>query len=195
MNILKPNRPQPPSSPQPPPQNAQLPRMVPQMRPPTNQLHEDALRFGQQIVDLQATASRLHAELEDMTARAKLAEEEVRRLETRISYMEKAFEQRESSLSNDRDKWKMLYADVEKSLQLAGQIILDVVKKSETRQRTHVNLTTLAETISNPPSAEGGGHPEKSWPQLADSPSDQLDKEISDEIDKIKASANRPQQD
>jgi len=183
MNILKPNRPQPPSSPQPPPQNAQLPRMVPQMRPPTNQLHEDALRFGQQIVDLQATASRLHAELEDMTARAKLAEEEVRRLETRISYMEKAFEQRESSLSNDRDKWKMLYADVEKSLQLAGQIILDVVKKSETRQRTHVNLTALEQTIASSPQPD------------PPPTSDQLDKEISDEIDKIKASANRPQQD
>jgi predicted nuclease with TOPRIM domain len=166
MNILKPPK-QPQASQSPP--SVPLPRIVP--RPPTNQLHEDALRFGQQIVDLQATASRLHTELEDMTARAKLAEEEVRRLEARVVYMEKAFEQRETQLSDDRDKWKMLYGDVEKSLQLAGGIILDIVRKSETRRASHVNISSALADAIEPPSAPVDH--------------DKLDKVLREEVEKL----------
>jgi len=135
------------------PPATQMPRVVPPQARPPMQLHEEAVRFGQSIVDLQQTAARLQEEVAEWERRAKLAEEEVRRLEMRIAQMEKTFHEREEQLTEQRDRWKIAYADVEKSLQMAGGIILDIVKKSETRRSLNVNLNTLAESIENPPPA------------------------------------------
>ncbi|HMF27533.1 MAG TPA: hypothetical protein VKE42_02110 [Candidatus Cybelea sp.] len=124
-----------------------LPRAIMPTRPATQNLHEDALRFGQQIVDLQQTAATLQSELDNMTRRTMLAEEEVRRLDMRIAQITKTFEEREAILIEQRDHWKMQYADVETNLQLAAHVILDVMKKSETRRGANVNMKALAEEI------------------------------------------------
>ncbi|HMF28331.1 MAG TPA: hypothetical protein VKE42_06130, partial [Candidatus Cybelea sp.] len=89
----------------------------------------------------------LQSELDNMTRRTMLAEEEVRRLDMRIAQITKTFEEREAILIEQRDHWKMQYADVETNLQLAAHVILDVMKKSETRRGANVNMKALAEEI------------------------------------------------
>jgi hypothetical protein len=147
MSILNPKPKNPPPRAPVPPQHP-VPATRPQ--PPTNQLYEDAVRFGQGIVELQHTAARLQGEVDEWERRAKLAEEEVRRLEMRLDHQEHAAQERVASLEEQRDRWKIAYNDVEKSLQLAGGIILDVVEKSKTRRSLNINLNSLAEAVENP---------------------------------------------
>jgi len=170
-----------------------MPRVVaPQPQPaPEPTLYDEAVRFGNQIAGLQHTATRLQQEVDQWERRAKLAEEEVRRLEMRLEMMERSHREREQMLEEQRDKWKMQYNDVEKSLQLAGGIILDIIKKSEGRRAGNVNLGALAAeideahpmdragagedrpfarggggTAGTTTGGRGGGHPEKSCAHL-----------------------------
>ena len=130
---------------------------MPSPRPPvTKQYHEDALRFGQQIVDLEASREALQHEIETERGRRISAESEVERLKAVTKDLEVALARKTADLENECDHFKTqltvlrtMYTTAAKIL-LDGQAVLDVEGKVPA---TPVNMQALAEELSMPDAA------------------------------------------
>ena len=120
----------------------------PQHRLRRDQFHEDALRFGQQVVDLEQENARLNSALAEESAAHLVARREIDMLTRHKRELEATLAQQQATLESERDYYKQRLNTVECKLQVSAKIILDCL--NEQAPAVLPDMDKLADAIDEP---------------------------------------------